>query len=193
MRPRAIVLAIGMLVLTACDATMPLRDIPLEWKPTSTVSPGPPMTTQARIEFRTFKDVSEHPQLIAENREDPATPKQVTTRDNVGSFVTTHLRQLFEQAGLATVDQGGDVIVTGEVRQFFVAETATYEGTVVLHLSFSDRDGKVLWSGSPTGTARRFGRSYSQENYYEVLADSLVNACSSLLRDRDVRAAIAHH
>ena len=47
------------------------------------------------------------------------------------------------------VDSGGDLILMGEIRQYFVAETNTYHGGnffLVLHLK--NRAGKAsLWSG----------------------------------------------
>ncbi len=191
---RIVLCAIALLVgLAGCDLAMPLKDVPLVWKPTSPLRPGtPPLHTDQTIEFTTFKNLQPRPELIAENREN-RTPRLVTTRDDVGAFVTAHVRQLFEKAGLHTVDQGGDLVVSGEVREFFVSENLLYRGRVVLHITVQNRRGEVLFAGSPSGEARRFGRSYEQENYYEVLADSLTHACSSLLRDGAFRDALQRH
>jgi hypothetical protein len=187
----------AIVVLSAAAAacvTQPLVNEPLEWRPTSTPS-GPVNTSDishTRIQFGQFRDVRPNPELIAENNEDE-TPKRVTTNGDVGAFVGQHLRQLFDRAGLNTVDSGGDVIVTGEVRQFFVHETSTYKGDVAVHLVLRSRDGAVLWEGTASGTATRFGRSYELENYYEVLSDSLINANDTLMQDYDFRNALAKH
>ena len=185
----AVLLALN---LGAC-ATQLLNDVPLVWKPTSELNFGGVDLSEARrskIQFEPFVDARKQPALIAENRED-AIPRPVTTSGNVGEFVSANVRQILDRAGLDTVDSGGDVIVSGEVRDFFVEETSLYKGTVQLHLSVRNRAGVTLWSGSASGTAQRFGRSYSQENYYEVLSDSLINATVPLVQDWDFRRALA--
>jgi hypothetical protein len=146
--------------------------------------------TAATVQFEPFKDVRDMPQKIGENREDD-TPKPVTTQDDVGAFVSKHMRELFTKAGIKTVDAGGDVIVRGEVRQFFVRETHTYQGEVAVHLTVVGKDGATLYSGVAPGDASRFGRSYLLENYYEILSDALVNATSSTLQSAEFQKALS--
>ena len=180
-----IFLALGSLALAA-----PLVNVPLEWKPTSDLRLGSTQMTAATVQFEPFKDVRDMPQKIGENREDD-TPKPVTTQDDVGAFVSKHMRELFTKAGIKTVDAGGDVIVRGEVRQFFVRETHTYQGEVAVHLTVVGKDGATLYSGVAPGDASRFGRSYLLENYYEILSDALVNATSSTLQSAEFQKALS--
>jgi hypothetical protein len=168
-----------------------LENIPLVWKPTTQLSSGAVESTSAKVSFAAFKDTRQNPQLIAENREDE-TPKPVTTQDNVGAFVATHMREIFDHNGITTVDSGGDAIVSGEVRQFFVEETNTYAGQIALHVTVTSPSGKVLWEGSTSGTNSRFGRSYKAENYYETLSDTLIDATTSLLKNSDFVKALGH-
>jgi hypothetical protein len=185
-------LVLVAVTLTAYGAKL-LEHVPLQWRPTSQLSTfGTTGTTQVTIQFETFKDARDKPELIGENREDDK-PKPVTTSDDVGAFVSTHMRDLFNKAGLNTVDSNGAVVVKGEVRQFFVQETTTYEGQVVVHLTLLDRNGNTLWSGTASGDAKRFGRSYKAENYYEVLSDSVVNTTSSMLQSAEFQKALAQH
>lgn len=187
-----IVPLLSALVLSAC-ATAPLRNIPLLWEPTAPPDFGSinlQFASDTAIRFQTFRDTRNHPQLIAENHEDP-TPKTVTTAGYVGVFVTDHVRQILDRAGLRTVDSGGDVVLSGEVRQFFVEETSTYKGTVSLQLTLTSAAGTVLWQGSSSGTAEHFGRSYSSENYYQTLSDAVVNAATALVENAQFRDALA--
>jgi hypothetical protein len=180
--------AVLMAVALAACVTEPLLNRPLQWRPTSALN-GTVNTSglgQVRIQFAGLRDVRQNPQQIAENDED-STPKYVTTNDDVGAFVGIHLRELFNTAGLNTVDNGGDLILSGEVRQFYVHETSTYKGEVTVHLKLSTPAGAVVWEGSASGSATRFGRSYELENYFEVLSDSLINATQVLLQDPDFR------
>lgn len=168
-----------------------LEHIPLRWKPTSDLNLGTTQMTPAPIQFEAFKDLRDKPQLIGENREDEDKPKPVTTADDVGAFVGTHMRELFKQAGLNTVDNNGSVIIKGEVTRFFVRETGTYQAEVAVHLSVVSPSGATVWSGTASGDAKRFGRSYKAENYYEVLSDATVNTVSSMLRSPEFQGALA--
>jgi Uncharacterized lipoprotein len=184
----------GALLLAAlCSAAVAaklLTDQPLQWKPTSDLRLGTTQMSPASIQFETFKDLRDTPAAIGENREDDK-PKPVTTRDDVGAFVTTHMRELFNKAGFSTVDSGGTVTIKGEIKDFFVRETNTYQAQVVVHLTVVGRDGTTLWSGLASGDATRFGRSYKLENYYETLSDALVNTVSSMLQSSEFQKALA--
>ena len=148
--------------------------------------------SQARIQFLVFQDLRSNKEVIGENLEDD-TPKPVTTSDDVGAFVGSHIRELFDHEGLKTVDADGDVTIKGEVTQFYVRETGTYKSEVGVRLTVTDRAGKTLWSGLASGDAERFGRSYKLENYYEVLSDAIVNTVSSMLDSAQFQSALSGH
>jgi hypothetical protein len=167
-----------------------LQQVPLKWTPTSDLKSGSTQMSTAPIQFEKFADARDKMDLIGENREDEAKPKPVTTSDDVGAFVGSHMRQLFNRAGLSTVDSGGKVIVKGEVKRFFVRESGTYEADVAVHVTLASVDGTVLWAGTATGEAKRFGRSYKLENYYEVLSDAVVNTVSSMLQSQEFQKAL---
>ena len=185
---------VGLLavMLGAFAMAAPLVNVPLRWKPTSDLRLATAQMTTAAVQFEPFKDTREMPDKVGENREDD-TPKPVTTSDDVGAFVSNHMRDLFSHAGVKTVDTGGDVIVKGEVRQFFARETHTYKAEVSIHLTVVGRDGATLYSGVTSGEASRFGRSYLLENYYEVLSDAVVNATSSALQNVEFQKALSQH
>jgi hypothetical protein len=178
--------------LTAWSMTKLLEHIPLQWRPTSTLQLGTIQIDTSTVTIAPFTDERDNKEAIGENREDPV-PKPVTTTDDVGAFVSTNIRQLFNQAGVKTVDSNGDVTIKGEVKQFFVREESTYKSTVEVHLTVVDHDGKTLWKGLASGEAKRFGRSYKAENYYEVLSDAVVNTVSSMLLAEDFRKALSGH
>jgi len=189
MRARLLVLLLVVATGVYAKTTL-LEHVPLLWKPTSELRLSTMQMADAPIQFETFQDVRDDKQSIGQNLEDPK-PKPVTTTDDVGAFVSTHMRELFGQAGLKTVDSNGAVTIKGEVRQFFVRETSTYRSVIVVHIAVVSRDGKTLWSGLATGDATRFGRSYKLENYYEVLSDAIVNAVSSMLQSADFQRALS--
>ena len=182
-----------MLVSAALDGyakTVLLNHMPLQWRPTSELASGTTDMDTTPIRFENFQDVRNDKEKIGENLEDDP-PKPVTTTDDVGSFVSSHMGQLFDRAGLKTVDSDAAVTIKGEVRQFFARETSTYNSQVEVRLTLVDRDGNTIWKGLASGEATRFGRSYRIENYYEVLSDAVVNTVSSLLRSAEFRKALS--
>ncbi len=184
--------ALLTVTLAAHAKTALLEHVPLRWRATSELKLATMQMTDTPVQFEPFQDVRDNKEAIGENREDDK-PKPVTTTDDVGVFVGTHMRELFDRAGLKTVDSNGAVTIKGEVKQFFVRETSTYKSEVVVHLSVVDRGGQVLWSGLASGDATRFGRSYKLENYYEVLSDAIVNTVSSMLESAEFQKALSAH
>ena len=182
-----------ILVSVALDghaAAVLLTHMPLKWKPTSELASGTVDMDATTIRFEPFQDVRNDKEKVGENLEDEA-PKPVTTTDDVGAFVSSHMRQMFDRAGLKTVDGDAAVTIKGEVRQFFARETSTYNSQVEVQLIVVGRDGNTIWKGLASGEATRFGRSYKIENYYEVLSDAVVNTVSSLLRSAEFRNALS--
>lgn len=182
-----------LLTFAACGAQAHaalLTNVPLQWRATSDLRLGVMQMSQTPVQFQAFQDVRPDKHAIGENREDE-TPKPVTTNDDVGAFVSAHMRGLFDQAGLKTVNSNGTVTIKGEVTQFFVRETSLYRSEVAVHLTVVGRDGKVLWSGTASGEAKRFGRSYELEDYYEVLSDAIVNTVSSMLQSAQFQKALS--
>jgi hypothetical protein len=177
--------------LVASSQPKLLEHIPLEWRPTSHLRLDTTQMTTSTVTIGNFTDGRDNKQDIGENRE--GEPKPVTTSDDVGTFVGVHIRQLFDEAGIKTVDSNGAVTVKGEVTKFFVREGNTYKSEVALQLVVSDPDGKTLWKGLASGEATRFGRSYKAENYYEVLSDALVNTVSSMLQAAEIQRALSGH
>jgi hypothetical protein len=178
--------------LVASSKTKLLEHIPLQWRPTSDLRLGTAQMAASPVTIATFTDERDNKEGIGENTEDNE-PKPVTTADDVGAFVSMHIRQLFDEAGIKTVDSNGAVTIKGEVKKFFVRERGTYKSEVAIHLTVIDQDGKTLWNGLASGEATRFGRSYKAENYYEVLSDAVVNTVSSMLQAADLQKAISGH
>jgi len=176
--------------LVALSKTKLLEHIPLQWRPTSDLRLGTAQMTTSPVRVAAFTDGRDDKEVIGENRENDD-PKPVTTSDDVGAFVSTHVRQLLDQAGIKTVDSNDGVTIQGEVKRFFVREGGTYKSEVAIHLTVIDQNGRTLWNGLASGEATRFGRSYKAENYYEVLSDAVVNTVSSMLQAADFQKAIS--
>jgi len=183
-----------LLAFLAGCASTGLENIPLFWRPTTGMfSIGSAELAElqnARLQIDPVADKRENPAVIGQNREEP-TPRQVTTPDDVSAFVTNRMKALMSAAGIKVVDSGGTAILKTELRTFFVDETNTYQAEVILRVTLTDPDGKVLWSGLTSGASARRGRSYRADNYYEALSDSLVGAVQQLIQNRGFHKALA--
>ena len=181
---------------TALAAQQPLSGIPLVWKPTSSASDYGIINltgvSGVKIEIRSLEDAREKPDLIGENRdkEDKGIVLPVTTSEKPAAFITEHLQKIFSDAGLNVVTTGGDAVVSGEVKRYFVLETSTYQAEVTLSIAVKNRKGTLLWSGVAGGAAKRYGRSYKAENYYEALSDALMDASYKLLQNEAFTKAL---
>ena len=178
-------------VLAGCAQQTALLNQPLAWTPTKTLDLGVTTNsgTPARVRFQTFSDSASDPTLVGENVEQAA-PRQVTTRDPVGPFVTQHLQALFAQAGYASGGADADRVISGQVQKFFVKEHDNYRGNIILVVTVRDRSGRILWQGTVYGTNSTFGRSYHLDNYQQVLSDALIDAADNLLKNPALRGAL---
>lgn len=175
----------------------PLHDIPLVWKPTDEIGDlgTVDLTGLGGVEVRVlpFTDDRDDPERIGENVEDAdeGVVLSVTTSDEVGPWVADHFAWAIDQFGIDTTDEGGTVVLEGEVKRFFVVEEHTYESDVGVRVTLKGTDGTVLWEGVANGAATRFGRSYKVDNYYEVLSDAVLQAVFKLLENDAFRDALA--
>jgi hypothetical protein len=177
-------------------ASKDLSNIPLVWSPTQSFAEFGAVDLSGigstKVQFNGFTDARKNPPLIAENHEKEPV-RQVTTRDSVAAFVTDHVKETFSKAGVNVVDNGGDVIVSGEIRDFFVNESENYVGTITVYVTLTNASGKVLWQGVAGGGATNFGRSYKADNYYETLSNAVLKLSNSMLNSQGFHAALQSH
>ena len=88
---------------------------------------------------------------------------------------------------------GGDGIVSGEIRDFFVNETDQYVGNITAYVTVTDAAGKVLWQGVAGGGATNFGRSYKADNYYDTLSNAVLKLSNSMLNSPGFHSALQTH
>jgi hypothetical protein len=173
-----------------------LQNIPLKWTPTATLAEWGAVDISgamaaAKVRVDAFAEARENPGLVGENRENSEKIRQVTTSGDVASFIAEHLKEGLRGAGLSIVDSGGDLIISGEIRRFFVTEVNTYGGEISVLIHVKNSAGKELWSGVVNGDSTRWGRSYSAANYYETMSDMVLSATHNLLANPGFRDALA--
>jgi len=73
---------------------------------------------------------------------------------------------------------------------FYEAHRTDFSPEVRLKLAVKKR-GKTEWAGLVTGGSSRWGRSFKDENYYETISDSLLEASTHAIEDEGFRKALA--
>ena len=178
---------------TTADAADKLEGIPLEWKPTSPMSERGPVDLKGlegiKLQIDPFTDKREDPASIGRNT-NKVPFRKVTTNEDVARFVTYQVKSLMSGLGLKVVESGGDVILKGEIRKFFVEAANRYNAEVELQATLTDANGKILWVVATNGSSSRFGISYKADNYYEVLSDALIGATHELVHNPGFRKAL---
>ncbi len=189
----------GFLVLVPAFASAKpktLENVSLAYTPTTLLGEKPAIDLtgllRVKIELGAFNDTRTEPQRIGENREDADKGKilPVTTRDNVADWMKARIADDLDRYGFTVVEKGGEVILTADIRRFFVTEENTYEADVGILFSLHDASGKELWHGMANGAANRWGRSYKLENYQEAWSDGLFEALYSLVDNPQFRQAL---
>lgn len=174
------------LMISGCASHLH-TNVPLVWKPTNDIHA---ITTEnlaplyaRKIKVDSFVDKRNTNAEIGKNIED-GTHKPVTTSEDIAAWSTDRFKKILVQYGVSPVENNADVVLKGEVLHFYVTEDKTYKGSIGLKITAIDGSGAVIWQGETTGSTKRVGRSYSLENYYEVLSDSYLEAINNLLTNR---------
>ena len=169
-------------LLLGCASTKPIENVPLVWKPTSETSLGSvSLSDVSGVTFsvQKFIDNRNNKKLIGTNTES-SPHKTVTTSDNVASWCTTQFVDLLKKQGIRVSDSG-NVRIEGDVSDFNVNEGDEYKARVSIRIKAIDSNGVTLWDGVLDGSASRFGRSYSVDNYYETLTDAFIRGYRDLI------------
>ena len=148
-----------------------------------------PTFPNQRFKIIAFTDPRDNKAEIARNVEN-SEPKLVTTKDDVSKWCTDRFRELLQQYAFDSRENGETVQLRGEVVQFYVLEDNLYRGAVGWKITAEAPDKSMLWQGLVTGTSQRFGRSYSEENYYETLSDAYIEAVQNLVKDEGFAKAL---
>lgn len=173
-----------------------LEDIELKWKATTdlkeiaTANLG---SIAATIQIPKFKDSRnvEPKNKLGENKEneDKGILLPVTTTSDISDFVTMNFKDTLRRSGLSLVEGKADYTLNGEITEYFVTETNTYAGSMIVKLVLSKGD-KPIWRGTVVGTNKRFGRSYKLDNYLETLSDLIVDLATKLALNGDFKAQL---
>jgi len=180
-------------MIYGCSTPRILSDVPLVWKPTKNIndtdSALPTGVFTHKYKIMPFVDSRENKREIAKNIENKK-DKLVSTCDDVADWCRTRFIAVIKQRGLEVVDDNSNMTIKGEVLEFYVIEDNMYNASVGIKITAENPAGNVIWQGMMNGKAKRFGRSYHLDNYYETLSDAYLDAVNGLLKNQEFRTAL---
>jgi hypothetical protein len=115
----------------------------------------------------------------------------ITTQTKINNWLKQQVTTTMRQMGAKIDQNAGQTRLSAEIQRFHVTEGQTYKSDVALIFTLRNQAGVVLWEGLSSGSATRFGRSLSDENYSEVLSDAVLEAVHGLLSQPGFRSALA--
>jgi len=182
------------LTLTGCFAKPSSVVTPLKYRPTSQLN----MNTfagdlpEATVHIAPVVDRRESPQQIGENLENKKPIPVLVGPTQPADFVHDTMATLVGRTGLKVMPApaSADRVLVTELLHFWTRETDTYDAEIRATVAVQDRGGRQLWKGTLNGTAKRFGRSLSQENYQEAFSDAMVELVQGMLNNSGFRAAL---
>jgi uncharacterized lipoprotein YajG len=193
---KRILLVIGLIflmvlipfVLEAKEKTIQLR-----YKPNNEAKVHP-KAPAVKIYFEEFRDTRSNPRAIGENLEDESNRVLVTTSESNGArnFVKSALGTEFNRKGFQLVDSQGEAvkIITGTLVKFWTVETNRYNSQTQVRIEVKDKLGNTYLNKTYSGTGKNFGRSLSEQNYYESFSDSIASLVEGLFSDSEFIKAL---
>jgi len=167
-----------------CAATPELVQVKMDYTPTNLVTP-PIERPGSSIFIAPIIDKRKNPDKIGENIEkSKAVPAQAPPQ-KVLSSIEKAFKKEFTRAGLNVVDDKGKAqrIVEVSLMNLWVQEKNTFDAVVVNHVAVKDKMGKVLYSQGFKGTATRWGRSYSPDEYRKGISDAVVELLKNMFKN----------
>ena len=168
--------------------------IQLQYKPNQKVKVQPRNVPPVKIYLEEIRDARPQPREIGENQEKDQ-KILIVTSDSGGArqFVRSALNKEFRDKGFSVEDSSGQAqkIIGGTLMKFWTIETSRYNSQAQLRIEVKDKTGVVYFNRTYSGTGKNFGRSLSEQNYYESLSDALANMVDGLFSDSEFLKALA--
>lgn len=135
------------------------KDVALVWKPTDDINElkkiDASFLENKKITVEKFTDVRkiDSKEKVGENIELKDLHFPVLTKSDISDFVTNNFKLVLNRVGYDFSDEKGDYVLSGEIKEYFVEETDTYNGILSVKLVIK-KGGKEVWSGNVT--SRKF-------------------------------------
>lgn len=198
-RALGFVLAAGLsLGVGACGGSGDSMALQLVYAPTHDVDLAktggvPPVASGTQIWINPVTDARVDPGRIGISEEEDNTPIYYAAGQNPGDFVRNVLAKELTTLGLPiTANQAAATHALNlQLQKFWVTEGNNYLGEVTVGAALVDINGQLLWQGQLTGAAKRWGRSFEEDNFLEAYSDMVLDLAERVAMDPTLRNALA--
>jgi len=146
--------------------------------------------SKLRVQIGPIQD-SRTKQEIGANTENEGRPRRYITKDNVAEWSSGRLQYIMKYFNVNIVKDNPDIVISPELTQFYVSESSVYKGQVVFKITVTNRSGEELWSGIAKDDSHRWGRSMSDENYFECICNAFLGSIYKLLKNQEFISAVS--
>ncbi len=176
--------AVLCLLIIGCGTAPEIVRVNLDYTPTN-LAPPPKDLGGASSIFLIFADKRKILDQIGENKEKKKIVPIKTSPEGVTAFIDKAFRKEFVKAGFNVVDNqdSAQKIIRITLLNLWAEESNIYEANVAAGLEIQDKTGAVLAGNNFMGVGKRWGRSYSEDEYRKVLSDAVVDLVKNMFRD----------
>ncbi len=164
------------------------KEIKLEYKPTAVIKKGPTAIGNLKIFIDDFKS-DDSGNEVGKNSEKKEKEVLIISKESNGPsyLVNKAFNKEFKGIGFTIVSEKAqaDRILGGTIIKFWCEETSLYQAVVRIKLEVKDKNGKVIFSKIYAETAKRFGRSLSEENYNESFSEATRHMIETMFTDNE--------
>jgi hypothetical protein len=185
--------------LAGCAGSPDVMVLDLVYKPTSQPDPGKlqgalPIPATARVWINPVLDQHPEGSRIGVSEEEDNQPVYFGPRGlPPADFVRAALVAAMPAYGVPIHSDPGSATHVLEIRmsRFWTVEGNTYQAWITGACVLADNAGNVLWQAEITGANKRWGRTFSADNYMEVFSDAALEFGQNLAINPGFRAAVA--
>lgn len=121
---------------------------------------------------------------VGSNIEDRSRTKLVTTETDIPGWLKNRFTFCLSNYGFIFNESSpADFTIRFDVIDYYVTEDNMYKGKLKAKVYLKNSSGEVIWEDVIVGKSSPWGKSYSKENYLNVLSNVIIDGVKVLLKD----------
>ena len=170
-----------------------VMEIPLKWKPTETNiaidSVNLKILQKYRFNIIPFNDCRQDTGIIGKNIL-RGSVRLVKTKTVVPDWCEKQIVSTLKNYGLTITEDSAHYTISACIHKFYVEEKKRYVGETELRIVVNTLEGQQKWAAILSAESENWGRTFSAENYYECLSNSLLFIIESFLKNTQLGQAV---
>jgi hypothetical protein len=150
---------------------------------------------EAELMKKNFKleinDIRTTGKEVGSNIEDRSRVRSVTTDTDIASWLKNRFTYCLANYGFIFNESNpADYTVRFDIIDYYVTEDNMYKGKLKAKITLKNSNGETLWEDVIVGKSSPWGKSYSKENYLNVLSNVIIDGITVLLKDTSFMSSL---